>query len=71
MSRIRKILGSINIEGTKHAIGKLENGKFAVGKLYVTQVIDETQYFACINTAFDHWYAGLNDGEIFSNGIKD
>jgi|GEM_PF-6343562 len=33
MSHIRKILGVVIVDGTHHAIGKLENGRFAVGNI--------------------------------------
>lgn len=57
--QVKKILGEVRVNGRKHAIGKLENGRFAVGPLFLGQRIKPGQQFETVDSAFDHWYATL------------
>ncbi|OIQ73301.1 hypothetical protein GALL_450650 [mine drainage metagenome] len=69
MSPIRKILGGVMIGGKIHAVGKLENGKFAAGFLHEGKDVDDSHQFECIRAAFDHWYASLPDGKSTSTPV--
>jgi hypothetical protein len=70
MSPIRKILGGVTIGGQNHAVGKLENGKFAAGFLHEGKDVDASHQFESISTAFDHWHASLPDGESAATPVK-
>lgn len=58
---IRKILGgvSIDISPIKYGIGKLKNGKYAVGHLVPGQKVHPSQTFDTLDAAYDHWFETL------------
>lgn len=55
MSKVRKILGGpISIRG-RHCIGKLDNGRYAVGALKAGDEVAAEAQYSCLDTAFDCW----------------
>lgn len=58
---VRKILGGVSVGGApvKYGIGKLQNGKYAVGHLLPGQTVPTNRMFETLDAAFDHWYATL------------
>jgi len=57
--RIRKILGSVVKEHINHSVAKLENGRYAVGRLTLGQTVEVDGQFETLDAAFDHWLATL------------
>jgi hypothetical protein len=56
---VRIILGSVDLPDRKHAVGKLTNGRYAVGHLYPGQWVPVSEQFDNLDLAVDHWYANL------------
>ena len=57
--RIRKILGRVAKEHINHSVAKLENGRYAVGRLVLGQTVEMEAQFETLDDAFDHWLATL------------
>ncbi len=57
--QVRKILGGVAIERQSHSIGKLSNGRYAVGNLFPGKTVADSQQFDTLDAAFDHWYASI------------
>lgn len=57
MSKMRKILGFVSILKEGHAIGKLEDGKYAVDLLHANKQIISRRVFDCLDSAFDFWFS--------------
>lgn len=53
--RIRKILGRVVKDGINHSVAKLENDRYAVGKLVFGQAVKMDAQFETLDAAFDHW----------------
>ena len=53
--QVRKILGGVVIDQMSHSIAKLEDGKYAVGKLQVGQRVQPDAQFGSLSAAYDHW----------------
>ena len=54
--KIRKVLGGISLDGAIHGIGKLENGKYAVGFLVVGEPVAVHSQFDNLDAAVEHWF---------------
>lgn len=57
--RIKKILGRVTKEHINHSVAKLENDRYAVGRLIVGQTVELDAQFETLDAAFDHWLATL------------
>jgi hypothetical protein len=57
--RVRKILGSVEIGHLIHCIGRLENGHFAVGRLFIGQRVKIEAQFEVMDAAFANWLATM------------
>lgn len=59
MTRIRKILGRVEIGHVEHCVAKLENDRYAVGQLAPGQAVGVDAQFETLDAAFEHWLATL------------
>ena len=57
--RIRLILGYVEINGVYHCLGKLENERYAVGRLALGQTVAKEAQFETLKSAFEHWLLAL------------
>lgn len=57
--QVRLILGGIDLGTRQHAIGKLNNGRYAVGHLWPGKPVPPQHQFASLDAAFEYWYANL------------
>ncbi|MDP4028329.1 MAG: hypothetical protein Q8P42_05100 [Gallionella sp.] len=57
--RVRKIIGKVAQEHISHSIAKLENGRYAVGRLTLWQAVESDDQFETLDDAFEHWLATL------------
>lgn len=52
-------MGRVNKGKINHSVGKLENGRYAVGYLVPGQTVKIAAQFETLDAAFDHWLATL------------
>lgn len=57
--RVRKILGSVVKGHINHSVAKLENNRYAVGRLTLGQTVGVDDQFETLDAAFEHWLAIL------------
>jgi len=57
--RIRNILGSAVKKHFNHSVAKLENGRYAAGRLTLGQTVEVNDQPITLDAAVEHWLATL------------